>query len=680
MPASTGTTGRHRGRTAAHVGHGKPGRERRAPLDFLPMDTTVADALNGALVGGRYRIRGRLAKGGLATVYHALDERLERTVAVKVIDAEPARDPRFVHGFLDEAKTAARLTHPNVVAVFDQGTHDGLPYLVMEFVRGRSLRDLLHDRHRLHPTEALAVLEQVLAALAAAHRAHLVHRDLRPENILVAPPPNGSGDLVDAVVKVADLGLARVGEAVGADGRRHAVAGYVAPELVSTGRADPRSDVYSAGILLFEMITGRLPFDGPNQAEVAWQHVDRDVPPPSRLVPGLPASVDELVRRATARDPARRPADASAMLQLVQQVHDDLGTVGPPSRVLGQHTVPVAQLDPRPAWARLPVPAAQPARRRGYAFDRTRLTTALTAVPGLITRMRATQRGRWQLATVFVVVFVLLVIGGWWLSFGRYARAPSLLNLTRANAVVQAGQLGYHIAFGPGIFSEQVPKDTVMRQQPGPGQRVVRGGTILLDLSLGPERYVVPEVVGQSADFALTELRAHFVVQQVAGYSDTLPVNYVVATDPPEGTPLRPSSTVKIVVAKGPYPAHVPNVVGQQLADAQAALQGQGFQVDVVEQDSTRPFHEVLQQNPPANTGVATPAGTKVTLTVSRNASLVMPDVTNESCGDARNQLQSMGLQVNADGQDFLPVREQDPPPNTPVAPGQAVTIHCRVF
>jgi len=235
------------------------------------MDTTVADGLIGALIDGRYRIRGRVARGGMATVYTAVDERLERTVALKIIHPAQSRDPHFLDRFTDEAKTIARLTHPNVVAVYDQGTHDGLPYLVMEYVRGRTLRELLADRRRLTPAEALAILEQMLAAVAAAHRAGLVHRDIKPENVLVAEPP-GRGSLVDAVVKVADFGLARAVEA-SADAGSHLLAtvAYVAPELVTDGHADPRTDVYSAGIVLFEMLTGRVPDERGRPCGGCWR-------------------------------------------------------------------------------------------------------------------------------------------------------------------------------------------------------------------------------------------------------------------------------------------------------------------------------------------------------------------------------------------------------------------------
>ncbi|HEV2089072.1 MAG TPA: protein kinase, partial [Cryptosporangiaceae bacterium] len=283
------------------------------------MDRTLADPLVGAVLEGRYRIRGRIAHGGMATVYDAVDERLERTVAVKVAQPGFAGDPLFVERFLREAKAAAALNHPNVVAVYDQGHHHGLAFLVMEQVRGRTLRDVLSERGRFSVAQAVTVMESVLDALSAAHRYGLVHRDVKPENVLVG---------LDGQVKVADFGLARAAEGPQSNATRDVVMGtiaYVSPELITSGTADTRSDVYSAGIMLFEMLTGAVPYAGASAVNVAFQHVRSDVPPPSTRAPGVPAQLDELVGRATRRDPGARPPDAGAFLAELRHVRADLG-------------------------------------------------------------------------------------------------------------------------------------------------------------------------------------------------------------------------------------------------------------------------------------------------------------------------------------------------------------------
>src|SRR5947209_10575517 len=379
------------------------------------MDTTVADSLIGALVDERYRVHSRVARGGMATVYTAVDERLERTVALKIIHSHQ-RDPQFLERFTDEAKTIARLTHPNVVAVYDQGTHESLPYLVMEYVRGRTLRELLADNRRLPPVEALAILEQMLAAVAAAHRAGLIHRDIKPENVLVAEPPGG-GSLVDAVVKVADFGLARAVEASANEAGAHLLAtvAYVAPELVTDGHADPRTDVYSAGIVLFEMLTGRVPYDGDKPVEVAWRHVDHDVPPPSKFVAGLPAVLDDLVARATRRDPGGRPTDAGALLAEVQAAREDLAAGPAGSRAMAGPTVPVASLvqptttlpTGRPSWARLPAGGAEPGRAKRAGRRRA---SRRGRPAGGYHWLTGTRRGRQALSGVLSALVVAIAL------------------------------------------------------------------------------------------------------------------------------------------------------------------------------------------------------------------------------------------------------------------------------
>ncbi|MEU8269225.1 protein kinase, partial [Sphaerisporangium sp. NPDC049002] len=291
------------------------------------MDTTVADPLVGRLLDGRYRVESRIARGGMAAVYLALDIRLDRTVALKVMHRSLAEDPDFVRRFIGEAKSVASLSHPNVVHVFDQGTDGDHVYLSMEYVPGRTLRDVLRERKRLPAREALEIMIPVLAALGAAHQAGMVHRDVKPENVLLTD---------DGRVKVVDFGLARAIEA-GNQTRTGVMIGtiaYMSPEQVTAGVADARSDVYAAGVMLFELLTGRQPYQGDNPMSVAYRHVHDRVPAPSSLAGDVPPLLDTLVLSATDRDQNRRPADATALLVAAVDAHRmlprDMGPQRPP--------------------------------------------------------------------------------------------------------------------------------------------------------------------------------------------------------------------------------------------------------------------------------------------------------------------------------------------------------------
>ncbi len=671
------------------------------------MDTKVADPLRGALLGGRYRVMGRLAGGSTTTVYQARDERLDRSVAIKIVNSEHALDPEVSNRLADEAQTVAHLPHPNIMAVYDQGAHEGAPYLVMEYVKGRTLREVLAERGRLDPSESLAIVEQILAALAAAHRRGLVHRDIKPETVMIAPPPNGSGDLVDGVVKVAGFARARAADIGRSSARPLVSAPYVAPELITDGRADARADVYSAGIVLFEMLTGRVPFgddrsDGPRAAGQPWHHVDEEVPAPSSLAPDVPVLLDAVVGRATRRDPAVRPRDAGAMLGEIQATREDVAALAGPTRAIAHPTmiVPLPDQGDRPTWARLP--AQRAAGRAGAGGGgRVRVGPTVTdedhlhlGLPGQPlnrlgswlrvsgNRLRYTAHGRRTLTAVVVVLGLALIAGGWWFGIGRYTEAPSFLQLTRDNAVQEAERQGFEVRFGPGIFSEQVPVDTVIAQQPLPGGRVVRGGVITLNLSLGPERYAVPDITGKAYEFAITQMPRHFLVEKADGYSDTLPLGYVVSTDPPAGTVLPPGSTVRVVVVTGPFPVHVPSVVGKSLQDAENQLRQAGFTtIDVLRTESNEPRDNVVQQTPEGGAGLPTAEGQTITLVVSNGPALPMPDMLNQRCGDATGHLQGLGLQVEVEGNDIAKavgwVRQQEPAADTALTPGQQVRIRC---
>ncbi|WP_433049595.1 protein kinase domain-containing protein [Dactylosporangium sp. CS-033363] len=660
------------------------------------MDTTVADPLLGALVDGRYRVRSRVAKGGMATVYTALDERLERTVALKIIHPAQSRDPLFVDRFTDEAKTIARLTHPNVVAVYDQGTHHGLPYLIMEYVRGHTLRELLAERRRLQPQEALAIMEQMLAAIAAAHRAGLVHRDVKPENVLVAESPGDAHNLIDGVVKVADFGLARAVEASADETGSHLMAtvAYVAPELVTDGHADPRTDVYSAGIVLFEMLTGRVPYEADRPVEVAWQHVDRDVPFPSRYVPGLPSAVDDLVARATRRDPGGRPTDAGAMLAEVQAVREDIGTatgtrnrqVAPPTVMVPRvESVPQTQSQSypqtqtyqasrRPSWARLPATAPpQPVARR-HGAGAPRRDEREGGLQGLLAQINANPRTRLAVIAAMLTFGLLVAIGGYWFGVGRYTDAPDLRTKSKEQAAHQANVAGFKVKWAEPKFDARVPKDEVLTQDPAAGGRILSGGTITLTLSLGPEVYKVPDIAGKEWDLAQVDLQAMKITGNKADkFDDAVPAGYVVDTDPKIGTQVQPGQAITVFVSKGPNPVKVPLVVGKTLDQAKADLGKVKIAVGKVEEvESDKPKGQVVSQSIADGNSVAD--GMVMDLQLSKGpAQIPMPEVRGMPLDQAKALLESQGLVVDVQG--FGTVRQQNPPPQTPVTPGQHVSL-----
>ncbi|WP_433529212.1 Stk1 family PASTA domain-containing Ser/Thr kinase [Micromonospora sp. CA-263727] len=662
------------------------------------MDTQVADTLLGSLIDGRYRIRGRVARGGMATVYTATDERLERTVAVKIIHSTQGPAGRaglagFVDRFTDEAKMIARLTHPNVVAVYDQGTHAGMPYLVMEYVRGRTLREVLTERRRLNPDEALAITEQMLAAIAAAHRAGLVHRDVKPENVLVAEAPSaGPANLVDSVVKVTDFGLARAVEAStdhDSGNQLMATVAYVAPELVTDGRADARTDVYSTGIVLFEMLTGRVPYDGDRPIDIAWQHVDRDVPAPSTLVPGLPRTLDDVVARATRRDPAVRPADAGTLLAEVQVARDGLGNPNAHTAMLSpvadgpavsEPTMVVAAVRPsqRPAWARLPE-ADTPGRGRRRAAPpggdedlRSRLAT-------LRTRLFGESNGRLAVAAVVVVLGLVAALGGWWVGVGRYTTAPELVSMNKAQAEAQAAQGGFTLRYADPRYDEQVPRDGVLAQEPASAGRILKGGTITLTLSLGPERFPMPDVVGKEFDLAEADLASAQleVVKGTARYDDGLPEGVVAATKPEAGKEVKPGDKVTVILSKGRAPITVPNLVGKNLNEARTQIAQLGLVlVEPTYKQSDKPRDEVLGQSPADGSGVE--KGAQVRLEVSEGPPQVtVPRVVDLPCQQAKQLLESQGFPVQVQFNPEAFARFQNPPENAQVPPGTQVTIGC---
>jgi beta-lactam-binding protein with PASTA domain/tRNA A-37 threonylcarbamoyl transferase component Bud32 len=649
------------------------------------MDTTLTDPLVGRLLDGRYRVDSRIARGGMAAVYLATDTRLDRRVAVKVMHPALADDAEFVARFIREARSAARLSHPNVVAVFDQGADGDAVFLVMEYVEGYTLRDLLRERGPLQPGAALAVLEPVLAALAAAHDAGLVHRDVKPENVLLAD---------DGRVKVADFGLARaVAEAshTASTGLLIGTVAYLAPEQVEHGTADARSDVYAAGVMLFELLTGRQPFFGETAIAVAYRHVNDVVPAPSTCAPGIPERVDALVTRATSRDPDRRPADASAFLVALVGVRDflgyrdvlpRLGTAGP-GRGPGSGPGGPATLS---GGRHTPDGPATLSGREGSGTSVLGSGTAVIgrdpAVPEAPEQPR--RRRRWLyalLAVLLVLAAAAAGLAGWWFGSGRYVGTPGLLDLTYAQAQARTLHDDLHLRAGPARYSDTVPKGEVLAQQPGPERSVRRGSTVTVELSLGVLTRAVPAVHGETVAAATATLaRATLVVGgRRSVYSSSVGSGLVISTDPPAGRVLRHGSAVTLIVSAGPQPVSVPGVDGEPVATAEQALSsaGLGYRLASAVYSTTVPRGDVVSQTP--GPGSTLSIGSTVTLTPSLGPELfAVPNVTYQSVGAASATLRAAGFAVQVEQLPGGPgiVLKQSPPAGSMRRHGTTVTLY----
>ncbi|WP_328486858.1 Stk1 family PASTA domain-containing Ser/Thr kinase [Streptomyces zaomyceticus] len=601
------------------------------------MDTTLQDPLVGRLLDGRYRVDARIAVGGMATVYRAVDTRLDRVLALKVMHPALATDAAFVERFIREAKSVARLSHPNVVGVFDQGAEGAYVYLAMEYVAGCTLRDVLRERGALAPRAALDILEPVLAALGAAHRAGFVHRDMKPENVLI-------GD--DGRVKVADFGLVRaVGSATATTGSVLGTVSYLAPEQIEHGTADTRADVYACGVVLYEMLTGGKPHSGDTPAQVLYQHLNTDVPAPSATVPGLAPELDELVAAATARNPEVRPHDAVALLALLREARAGLGdeqldAVPPqalseaPRDTAEDRTSVIARPVPAEADAgqvlhtnRLPAPEAPPSGRRGFR--------------------RRPPNG--PLALVIGVLLALgLGAGVWYINSGQFTRVPAVLGQTEAAATKRVTDAGLEVGTTKRAFSDVYERGTVMASDPAPGERLRGNGTVTLTLSRGPEIVKVPNLRNKPLAEAKRALEEEGLAAGVitTAFSDTVAQGSVISSDPEPGTDRAPDSAVALVVSKG-SPIDVPDVTGETVADATAALQEAGLEVVVAPEriDSPEDAGSVAAQSLAEGSRAA--EGDTITLTVSKGPKLVeVPDVTGETTDDARTALEEAGFEV----------------------------------
>ncbi|MFF1445878.1 Stk1 family PASTA domain-containing Ser/Thr kinase [Streptomyces sp. NPDC058295] len=613
------------------------------------MDTTLQDPLVGQLLDGRYRVEARIAVGGMATVYRAVDTRLDRVLALKVMHPALAADGAFVERFIREAKSVARLAHPNVVQVFDQGADGSYVYLAMEYIAGCTLRDVLRERGALQPRAALDILEPVLAALGAAHRAGFVHRDMKPENVLI-------GD--DGRVKVADFGLVRsVDTVTSTTGAVLGTVAYLAPEQIEQpGAADPRVDVYACGVVLYEMLTGEKPHDGDSPAIVLYKHLHEDVPPPSALVPGMPFELDELVASATARTPDVRPYDAVALLGLVREARAPLSVdqldAMPPQAVTAGHdnaedrtsVIPRSLTVPRP----LPVNDDDPADGE----DPLNRTSRFQSGPPLPPRRRSARPRRGVLALVAAVLLVFGVGAGvWYINSGQFTKVPAVLTQKEAEARTRLEAAGLEVGKVRHQNSDTVKRGTVMDTDPDPGARIRKHDSVTLTVSDGPEIVKVPDVTGSRLDKAKELLKTDglepgLVTQE---FSEDVIKGFVISTDPEAGTKRRAGTAVAIVVSKG-SPIDIPDVTGDALNDARAELQEAGLKVKVATEQVNSEFDKGLIAAQTPEEGSEATEGDTVTLTVSKGPEMVeVPDVVGASVDDAKSLLEQSGFEVEED-------------------------------
>ena len=644
------------------------------------------------MLDGRYRVGAMIARGGMSTVYRGSDLRLDRPVAIKVMKPSFAADPSFLTRFEREARSAAGLAHRGVVGVYDQGRDGNVVFLVMELVDGGTLRDLMHQQGALSVSVTMSILEPLLAALGAAHDAGLVHRDVKPENVLLS----SRGE-----VKVADFGLVRAvsSQTMATGDVILGTVAYLSPEQVSTGAADPRSDVYSAGIVAYEMLTGQTPYGGDNAISVAYQHVHSDVPPVTDLAPGVPLELDDLILAATRRDPMARPRDAGAFLAALVALRARLGLARVPVPVPRAAGSVQSTLARGPAGTRV-VPAAGPAVRphpttasatvaHGPVGADSRSATA-TSPPGPQVPVRRNRLRRWLLVALVVVLLgAAAAAGGWWLGSGRWSYTPGAVGVPKASAesLVRSAGLVPHVIPEP---SDTVQQGTVADSHPAPGAKVLRGSGVDLVVSTG--RPIVPQVLaGGTVEAAQLLIRGAYlmpVLSPVADrYDSTVPAGTVLATDPAANTALPIGASVTVVLSNGPAPQPVPSVAGKSLDDAQNKLLVAGFTLGPEQRrfDATADDDAVLGTDPAE--GQPVPAGSSVSLVLA--ASITVPLVRGESSSQAAADLQRSGLTVFYADPTFDPdidggsVATTDPAPGSkvdPASPTVTVTLSNSVL
>ncbi len=544
-----------------------------------------ADPLIGRLVDGRYRVRARIARGGMATVYVATDLRLERRIALKVMHGHLSDDTVFQSRFIQEARAAARLADPHVVNVFDQGQDGDMAYLVMEYLPGITLRELLREQRRLTVPQTVTIMDAILSGLAAAHRAGIVHRDVKPENVLLAE---------DGRIKIGDFGLARATTANTATGAQLlGTIAYLAPELVTRGMADARSDIYSLGIMLYEMLVGEQPYKGEQPMQIAFQHATDSVPRPSAKNPGVPEQLDELVLWATEKAPDDRPTDAQIMLDRLREIERELGIAPQVARTLSAGIIreEVAG-DSGDVTQVLPSTMTAPTTAVDDADNATRLRTA--------TKRRAT-KGAWLVAVVLLLA-ALAAGAGWWFGSGPGSQivVPDVANRSFAEAQQILAEQSLQ-AVQADVYDLEVPAGVVVGTDPPAGSRLDKDATVSVLVSQGPQPQTVQALAGSAAadargilqaiNLSVAEPDQEFFADADAGTVLAVTVTPRAGGEPfdcSEGCTALEGDTATLSVSVGP----VPDVTGESVDSATAILADRGLSVGGTIDETSESFEE----------------------------------------------------------------------------------------
>jgi eukaryotic-like serine/threonine-protein kinase len=588
----------------------------------------TGDTLIDTLFDGRYLIIRKLGSGGMANVYLAADQELGRRVAIKILDDRHARDEQFVERFRREAQNAAGLSHPSIVSIYDRGEAEGTYYIAMEHVEGRTLKELLVARGPSPLGIAIDYTRQILSALRFAHRNGIVHRDIKPHNVIV----DGEGR-----VKVMDFGIARAGAAsqMTEAGSIIGTAQYLSPEQARGAPVDQTSDLYSTGIVLYELLTGSVPFTGETPVEIAMKHLSQAPLAPSAHRPEIPRDLDYVVLRALAKDPGDRYHSAEEMDSDLERIARGIGvsaeTAEAATTVLSKTDVGEAATTIRPA-----------------------AVTSTTYTPGRYYEYDEPPRRRtvwpWLLALVLISG---ALVGGWFayealqdqLSATKPVAVPDVKGVPEELAVSNIREAGLKELVQREANSDGVKEGVVASQDPQPGDRIEKGNFVTIIVSTGPPKTHVPDVVGQSRDAAVSQLVNAGLKANVVPVNSLQDIDTVLATAPKAGTELIEGATVRVNVSKGPRPITVPNVIGSAFESAESMLQGAGFAVAREEVEDPAAAGTVLGQSPAA--GTQQPKNSVITLQVSAGPKTSqVPDVTSLTEADARAQLKRSGFEA----------------------------------